>query len=235
MENCITKEELMTHLGAPIHYFEIPKYPLCGGTSPIYNKILHFLSENNVGLIITTLLDPLHDGRTINHRTDEQTEWADGDATLLATAKKLKLAMHHAPIVDEGVPINSVVDALLTTVQTFRKKEPNKNIYVHCWGGGGRTSLVLMIILRQIFNVDSITALDLLTTYNYKKYGMPRYCHSHKAYYSSIDFPHLSDSLYKKSLDPIIHTPSTHDCYKVSDEQKKKKKVIKPRKKITKN
>lgn len=225
MESCIQKEELMESSGRPIHYFEIPKYPLCGGTAPIYKKVLRFLSKNNVGLIITTLLDPLHGGRTINHRTDHQTEWADGDANLLSTATKLQIALHHAPIVDEGVPVNNVVDDLLSSVKTFREKEPDKKIYVHCWGGGGRTSLVLMLILRCIFSVDSITALDLLTTHN-RKYGMPRYCNSHKTYYVNSEFPRLPASLYKKSLEPLVHTPSTHKCYE--------KKKIQPRKKIIK-
>ena len=62
----------------------------------------------------------------------------------VAVARGLDLRRHHAPIPDLGVVEDDVYD---TTVATIRDEQQRGVVYIHCWGGVGRTGTVAGCLL----------------------------------------------------------------------------------------
>lgn len=214
MGGFISKSKLMDKKGDIAHFFKIEGYPLYGGTAPIFKPMLHHLAREEVGLIVTLLLEPLHSGRTINHRTNEfeDTEFADGDNGIEDTAKELGMECFHAPVSDYiGIPTTDVTNSVLVKVREFTKQKPYKKIYVHCWSGNRRTSLMLMILLRCVYHVSEEEAVKMLYDYN-PKYEVQHYSNQ-VSFCWSDEFPALSKALYKEEYAPILLTPKDAKCY----------------------
>ena len=62
----------------------------------------------------------------------------------VAAARGLDLRRHHVPIPDLGVVEADMYD---TTVATIREEEQRGVVYIHCWGGVGRTGTVVGCLL----------------------------------------------------------------------------------------
>jgi len=219
MGGYVTKDKFINDDGQLHHYFNIPDYPLCGGTPPIYLSVIYQLKKDNVGLIITSLLDPLHSGRTIHHAPSfrsNETEWTDGDEGIEDVTHNLDIELLHVPINDECPPTNDSIDKLLNGVRDFLTRRPNEKIYVHCWKGSSRTSVILITLLRSIWNLSPEKAEELVTQANYKiniSYFKP-YLDCNR----NPDFPHLAHSLYKSDYEPIIITSPDHKCWKLNNQ-----------------
>jgi len=84
----------------------------------------------------------------------------------LETAAKLgidaeELEFFRFPIRDVSVPKNEgEMRAILRTVRLARHR--GKVVYLHCWGGRGRTGTVAGCALRELFGLDGDEALTLL-------------------------------------------------------------------------
>lgn len=213
----ISKEKFVNNDGTLCHYFNICDYNLCGGTSPIYLSSLDQLKKDNVGLIITTLLEPLHSGKTINHRPfdHDRTEWTQGDDGIEDKIKELGIELLHIPIQDGCPLIDTSTTKLLEYVNDFTKRRPNDKIYVHCWVGAGRTSIVLILILNQIYGIPLKDSYQLVSKYNKKikltsQYQMPYFDLD-----KNISYPLISSDLYKNFYNCDIRTPLDHACYKI--------------------
>lgn len=220
MGGFVTKEKFMNNQGNMVHYFEIEGYPLCGGMAPLFKPMMQQLHDREVGLIVTTMIEPLHEGRVIDHKPfgfetgDDNTEWTDAEEGILGMAKDLGIECYHAPVADIGIPVPEVTTALLTKVRDFHEVHPTKKIYVHCWQGKNRSSLILILLLRQVFSVDGRDACRLLYTYNPCFVGMALKQHQ-LDYLASDQFPLLAPGLYEEEKNnPIIKTPSNHACFK---------------------
>jgi len=79
------------------------------------------------------------------------------------------------PIRDAGVPDNAVMRTILDTIQTAVSS--GRCVYVHCWGGHGRTGTVVGCWLRER-GVEGAQALERI-----------RRCRSHDAYLASMPAP----------------------------------------------
>ena len=53
--------------------------------------------------------------------------------------------------------------------------QPEELVYVHCWGGHGRTGIIIALLLSVLYNVDGNEALRLTELYHSKR----EECHSH--------------------------------------------------------
>ena len=62
------------------------------------------------------------------------------------------IAFHRFPIVDGNVPTIEQMRAIITTINTLMGCQ--RSIYVHCWGGRGRTGTVVACWLMQQFRLN---------------------------------------------------------------------------------
>lgn len=69
-----------------------------------------------------------------------------------------ELEFLHFPITDLGVPardeLDKMVDELATKVKNGRK------VYLHCWGGRGRSGLVAACLLGRLYGISEEEALQ---------------------------------------------------------------------------
>lgn len=73
-----------------------------------------------------------------------------------------ELEFHRHPIHDVSVPRNrGEMRAILRTIRLARHQ--GKTVYLHCWGGRGRTGTVAGCALRDLFGLDGDEALILLS------------------------------------------------------------------------
>ncbi|MDB2496370.1 ADP-ribosylglycohydrolase family protein [Verrucomicrobiales bacterium] len=71
------------------------------------------------------------------------------------------LEFHRHPIRDVSVPRNrGEMRAILRAIRLARQQ--GKTVYLHCWGGRGRTGTVAGCALRDLFGLDGNEALELL-------------------------------------------------------------------------
>ena len=214
----VSKDKFLDDENKLLHYFNVPNYPLCGGTPPIYLSVLDQLKNENVGLIVTLLLEPPHSGRTINHVPFDfdETEWTDGDQQIEEKIVKLGIEVLHIPVQDGCPPTNESIDQLLTGVREFLSRRPNEKIYLHCWKGSGRTSVLLISLLNAIWNVPLDQAENLVRDSN-QKCRITEYQRPYLNLGKNPDFPHLSVGLYKEIYDPAIRTPVDHKSKNITN------------------
>lgn len=71
-----------------------------------------------------------------------------------------QLSFEHCPIIDCGVTDDSKVVALSQAlVQAISEGQV---IYLHCWGGHGRTGTVVCIMLHLMYGVSSLLFFGML-------------------------------------------------------------------------
>ena len=92
--------------------------------------------------------------RIINLMEEDEKDWsgksfADYEPTWLKTARRnnTPCSMLRFPIKDRSIPPRSTMRDILDAVDTFL--ELNEPVYVHCWGGKGRTGTVIGCYLAR--------------------------------------------------------------------------------------
>lgn len=80
--------------------------------------------------------------------------------TQLARAKGQEVKRERFPIVDRSVPTQAGMTEILCALEAALQK-PGA-VYVHCWGGRGRTGTVIGCHLRHAKNLSGTEALSLL-------------------------------------------------------------------------
>ena len=68
-----------------------------------------------------------------------------------------KVDFLHLPIVDGSVTADALVDALCDDL--IARVRAGRRLYVHCWGGHGRTGTVVAIILGRMYDITCAQAL----------------------------------------------------------------------------
>lgn len=48
-------------------------------------------------------------------------------------------------------------------------REESQCVYVHCWGGHGRTGIVIATLLSLLYKIDAETALELTEAFHSKR------------------------------------------------------------------
>jgi hypothetical protein len=79
---------------------------------------------------------------------------------LLAEGRGLSVACRRIPIEDMEVPTQEVMESVLDAVDQAMEQE--KPVYVHCWGGRGRTGTVVGCWLARHGRAAGDEALDLI-------------------------------------------------------------------------
>tara|TARA_Y100000748_G_scaffold298447_1_gene293751 strand:+ start:2209 stop:2766 length:558 start_codon:yes stop_codon:yes gene_type:complete len=64
------------------------------------------------------------------------------------------------PIVDDDLPQDGVSEMVMILDRIDTALDDGENVYVHCWGGSGRTGMVVGCWLRRHGLVDSDTILE---------------------------------------------------------------------------
>lgn len=76
-----------------------------------------------------------------------------------------KLDFLHLPIVDGGVTTDSAMSACVE--ECMRRILVDREVlYVHCWGGHGRTGTLVSVILGRLYNLPSQAALRHTQAYH---------------------------------------------------------------------
>ena len=62
-------------------------------------------------------------------------------------------------------------DALLEFIPKLASvvESPNEVVYVHCWGGHGRTGVIISLLLVALYQLESEQALRLTKLYHSKR------------------------------------------------------------------
>ncbi|KAJ1398421.1 hypothetical protein B484DRAFT_339666, partial [Ochromonadaceae sp. CCMP2298] len=75
------------------------------------------------------------------------------DVQVIIVVDSAHLSFDHCPIVDCGVTDDSKVLAL--AVKLVRDLSQGEVIYLHCWGGHGRTGTVVCIMLHLMYGISA--------------------------------------------------------------------------------
>lgn len=78
----------------------------------------------------------------------------------LAAEQGIQLDYHNIPIVDRNIPSEQTMRGILDTID--KSMALGKPVYVHCWGGKGRTGTVVACWLsekRQMSGLDAIATI----------------------------------------------------------------------------
>lgn len=78
----------------------------------------------------------------------------------LAAQRQRAVECWRFPIVDRSVPTSAEMNAILDTLTGALAS--GENVYVHCWGGRGRTGTVIGCYLRRARNLSGPEALAIL-------------------------------------------------------------------------
>jgi len=73
---------------------------------------------------------------------------------------KGNVSIERFPIVDGSIPSNKLMREILDSINTHL--DAGKNVYVHCWGGSGRTGTVVGCWLLEKGLAESGNILDVL-------------------------------------------------------------------------
>lgn len=201
------------------HFFRLPPpYDwLCGGAVPAFHECMDRLVRERVGLVVTLLLEPLQNGRNINHMpagAPNETQWVDGDGDLLdkvmlSSAPGTDIGFVHVPVA-VGAPLTIPwTTALCDVVGQFRRIDSERGVFVHCWQGKDRTSVALATLLMHFTALTPEAAISVVQQAN-KRFDLNWYQREwifhETAWTVAIDNP---------AFEPTIHTPREHPCYKI--------------------
>jgi protein-tyrosine phosphatase len=182
---------------------------LYGGCIPAFNDSLKILRDHNIGMIVTLLIDPLKNGKMINYcpqktianPRDDTTEW-------LFTDKDYDLSdftLLHIPMADGGYLTQENGYKLINEVTDYLSTNPGKNIYLHCWGGNGRTNVATVHILKNMCGYDSEKAISVIENSR----SQFRVSDAQRALCEGRE---LKDIYYERYI-PICDTPKDHKCF----------------------
>ena len=62
---------------------------------------------------------------------------------------------------------DKLLEFVPTLADTIRQK--SQCAYVHCWGGHGRTGVIIAIILAVLYDIDAENALELTEAFHSKR------------------------------------------------------------------
>jgi hypothetical protein len=95
--------------------------------------------------------------------------WRNGDGLrpYFVDARRISkkpLIWRHLPIVDGGIPEDDVMEALVCDLLDDVKA--GRVIYVHCWGGHGRTGIVACLLLAVLYGLQPPEAFKRVQGYH---------------------------------------------------------------------
>lgn len=99
--------------------------------------------------------------------TEEQWRAGDGLRPYMRDAEKLtkkRLKWFHAPIIDGSVGPDKKMLALI--IELIEELKTGRILYVHCWGGHGRTAVVVCVILAYMYQLTAAEVLKRVQRYH---------------------------------------------------------------------
>ncbi|MCA0351033.1 MAG: dual specificity protein phosphatase family protein [Chloroflexi bacterium] len=131
-----------TMLATPISasYWVLPgrllagEHPMLLEKEPLHERLQHFSQAK-----ITVFID-------LTEQAETQ-ELGDYSAALHQIQASPALVRYHFPIPDMNIPSVSQMQAILA--QIINALDQQQNVYVHCWGGLGRTGTVIGCLLVE--------------------------------------------------------------------------------------
>ena len=70
----------------------------------------------------------------------------------------------HCPMPDFGVLADR--DFIAFIAELKRSMEDGRTLYIHCYGGHGRTGTVVLNLLEVVYGIDRKTAMEMLRGYH---------------------------------------------------------------------
>ena len=141
-----------TMLATPISasYWVLPRrllageHPMLLEKEPLHERLQHFSQAK-----ITVFID-------LTEETETQ-ELGDYSAALRQIQASPALVRHHFPIPDMHIPSIPQMQAILA--QIISALDQQQTVYVHCWGGLGRTGTVIgCLLVEQGWEYDQALA-----------------------------------------------------------------------------
>lgn len=124
---------------------------IAGGSFPGTKDCLDRLKDMGFGVIITCIVSPLAPGRFINHvpLNHENTEWSEEE---LQGEHLNHFRLIHVPVADGFGPTSEILTYFREQLNLLRESvdERDKNVYIHCWGGKGRTNTMVIFALMEL-------------------------------------------------------------------------------------
>ena len=68
-------------------------------------------------------------------------------------------------IIDLSIADNQKLTEFIPEL-AYKILQPHELVYVHCWGGHGRTGIIIALLLSVLYNVDGNEALRLTELYH---------------------------------------------------------------------
>ena len=96
----------------------------------------------------------------------------------------------HFPISDHGTPMDDSMWKLMEEISNVLEIQ-KRNVYIHCYGGHGRSGLVLVNLLQYLFGISPSSAMKLL-----KESHKRRNCN----FFCSFSSGNLEDSSQTKQV-----------------------------------
>jgi protein-tyrosine phosphatase len=123
-------------------------YPAGSGEAAARGKLAGLLDAG-----IRYFVDLTEDGELRGYE-----DWLTSEAA----ARGIEVRYQRLPIVDRDVPSVSRMREILTTIE--RAISAHAPVYVHCWGGIGRTGTVVgcWLVERGHMGISALTQLDVL-------------------------------------------------------------------------
>lgn len=187
---------------------------LYGGCIPAFNDSLQILRDHNIGMIVTLLIDPLRNGKMINYCPQQTISNSSGGDTTewLFTDRDYNLSdftLLHIPMADGGYLTQENGDKLINGVKDYLSKNPGKNIYLHCWGGNGRTNVATVHILKNMCGYDSEKAISVVNNSR----GQFRVSNPQRIICEGRELVDRYYDVYR----PVCDTPKDHKCFLAED------------------
>ena len=195
---------------------------LCGGSIPLFKESFEYLRNEDVGLIITTLIEPIRSGVNYNHVPFDFDEmsWVTSDDI---TQELKQFEVVHIPIVAAHAFYGENSNLLLKTIREYHINHPDKSIYIASWAGTDRSHFAMIYTLMKLYKMTFSDAFHLLRE-KIEKHDRLRLSDIQRSF---LKGEQLSDlDIYNSR--PEIRTPQDHKCYDKEAEEEEEEDPPKP-------
>lgn len=140
-------------------YWVIPNKLIAGQTPSSYNKEIRLqklINLLNIG--IKVIINLTHE----NENNDEGSILPNyfDEIRNLAKSSNINIELYRIPINDYSIPSEAEMRTIFEIIN--KSISNNKSVFVHCWGGVGRTGTVIACFLKEFYNANNENVFEFL-------------------------------------------------------------------------